>query len=162
EARGGCLTTGDSGAVATVIDSGIAAIATALRPTTNASGCSASKLTASGKYGSYILAALSKQRNKANGAKLVQGHGVGASKLRAQFQNAETQSCQTTGDVIAILGRIDQLIGDATEAAWPVSVAGVRYQRPAGWHLNAFPLGLGGDIQLNDFANQFGHGAMVP
>jgi len=164
EGQGDCATRGDAAAVQSAIRGVIDPLSHSLRPDPGGTGseCSASKLSAAGQYLSHMLELYAKQRTSRNDTRLVQNHSNTRLKLRGAFLEAETGACQTTGDFDAVLARLDNLIGDLVEELWPLSASGVSFDRPAGWHLNPFPLAAGGDVELNNFSNAYLHGIVPP
>ena len=127
EAKGGCVATGDAGAITATIDDAVAAIAAALAGGGSDDGrrCAAAKLKATGKKASSKLAC----HARAVGKLLAVDAGCLAKaedKFGAAFAGADARyACATEGDAAAIeTGHVDPLVDDVV-AAIPATTDGV-------------------------------------
>jgi hypothetical protein len=122
ESPGGCLTTGDVGAVGNRVDAFLSDVVAALRPVPNANTCAALKVFATGRGASGQMRC--HQRAVRHGINPT-GHCLGreATKVADTFARAETvPPCLTTGDAAAVLALLDAL-GDDVGALLPVPIA---------------------------------------
>ncbi|HJQ82681.1 MAG TPA: hypothetical protein VKA21_01290 [Candidatus Binatia bacterium] len=115
-----CLTTGDEAAIETMIDDFTTDLATSLVTSTNASRCTARKLTVAGKKASA--------RAKCHSKAAAKGIGVDQAcldKASAKFANSWSKEeqpgndCQTTGDATTIEADVDTFVDALAGALVP-------------------------------------------
>jgi hypothetical protein len=163
EASGTCVTTGDADAVWGLLDAATSSVASALRPSGGSSLCANGKLLAAAQRESYALKLIGKQRKRPNTTRLTRGDGSSIARLARDFALAEARGgCLTTGDFGGIADSLHNGIGDLTEALWPLSIVGIRANRPPGWHLDFLALAGGGDVEFNNFASAYVRGGLLP
>jgi len=116
ETRGGCATPGDASSITVILDSNVGAFVTALRPTTTANRCAATKLKATGKK--------AKAKLRCYGKATRVGGGVDAAcltKAEAQFSAAfaaaeHSPTCLTTHDADDVESTVDDFVGEVVAA----------------------------------------------
>jgi polyhydroxybutyrate depolymerase len=112
EARGGCLTGGDAGDVAALVDGWIAGATAALRPAPDANRCAAAKLRATGRAarGTVRCHAAARKAGVAVDAVCLAKQQAA---LATAFPRAEARPpCLTTGDAAALGPLVATLAGD--------------------------------------------------
>jgi len=111
EARGGCATTGDVGAVDAILDSAVSAFVTQLRPAMTANRCASIKLKATGRK--------ARAKCACHGRAVRRGVGVDPgclAKAEAHFATVfaaadGNPTCFTTNDAGTVEHRVDDLVG---------------------------------------------------
>jgi hypothetical protein len=148
--------------VANVIDAAVTGMDTTLRPSPQASACTAAKLNATGSASYRLLSAFAKQRKKASVAKFAKVALAFGDDIKKRFTRAESSStdCATIGDAAVVTAEVLTLAGDALFRLWPASRSGLNISPPSGFTLNANLLAMtdGGTM---DFTN-YGTAEMVP
>jgi hypothetical protein len=116
EARGGCATVGDAGDIAAILDSSVDALATALRPTTTANRCAATKLKAAGKKAKTKVGCHAKATRKGVAVD-PQCLAKAEARFASGFSSAEAHGpCLTTDDAAGIESRVDDLMSQLVAA----------------------------------------------
>jgi hypothetical protein len=116
ESRGGCNPTGDVNGVGALIDSSVGAFVAALRPTTSANRCAASKLKATGKKVKTKLRCWAKATGKGVTVD-PQCLTKAETRFASAFSSADAHGpCLTTGDAGGIESQVDDLVNDVVAA----------------------------------------------
>jgi hypothetical protein len=110
EARGGCSSEGDAGAVGEASSGSVVAIVAALRPALTASTCVSKKLGAAGKYGASVLTAHAANVTRPSNANLAKALAKASSKLDQDFAKASQEAdCSTSANAPAVRELVDTL-----------------------------------------------------